>query len=1217
MTVQDIPLLRLDLARALSAEGRCEDALGELRAGLAESQAPDVVVEFRCLAAEVLQKNSQPGAALGEWLEAVALGTEKKTPYAAMAALRLLERASGQKILSQLGRETIGRFDKTTADGGAPLAGRLLRLRLHRLREDGGGLEDLARELISSNELDAETRSMLAIDLAALGLTEDALKILPDDEAPRTVAVRARLLVEAGDYATVKSVALPADPKACRSVLVSQALVHLAEGEHDAAAACVARCPPGEDAEPHLVSVLLALAQNDYDGAKSALNTAATLTADGLDARLLRAQIRLERGETDDIRRGRQLLERLAGPTESGTAREPEWMRLQRAVRSDDERFMFVFTEWAFLRGAPETVDLLSNAAHLRTTYPQDAGMAAHLADLLARRGDTQAAADALDDSVKAWLNVNAYPEASEAATKARGLDEARGRAALSRVFASEARASLSDDADRDVVSALGKAEQAWQLQQDENAATLWAEAALAASYEQSDDGEPRFGDDPLVSALHAVATPPVTAVTAGYRGLLHFRLSQVASTARVARARAAVAWLMVSVLLDTEQRIWWENLAWALGQLDACTCALEVAKGQVRLAEKEPEALWVLLATTLNQYGTPESIAPILRQFHDNDGRPPDDWANALASAQIQAASLTGKLDQLPGLMNEPLPDDVLWSVATRAEALAQIEGPQWRDVLRAAAVGEAKALDHLSAAQHRLILGEFDETIRQCDLAQATGTDEASVDVVRQFVRLMKGRAPSAERHIADYLEHLACPAQLLSYVNIDLLLLSRAAGPGRSPVFSRLRGLALARLEALETVPAADPESELREADKSGVLEALFRLFILQGDAQVPWSFHRHAVDDLAGTLASPGRAAGPDEWSPQALTSAVDQIAEVVLGRAARLCLAQVRLLPETGDPRETLAEATEWMAALADPRDRREAMAIHALLVAIADGTSLAQAVSSTGASGLDEDLSPQQLADVWRGHVPDAGSWWRLCDTLASTLPREELAAVEPTLLGRLSQLCGLTEPEQATDRAPQGVLLGRSLVPDDSSSDWIIFTQFVPALKQRLEERTGCRIPGFRMRFDPVLDDAVTHLLNGVVTEFVRLPPEAHVRTSPRPDGSSDEFGPGQVAKSAEVVTSHLEEWVARHLDRFYSMYDVLYLASTAQVRLANPTELVFWLDAIRGAIAAHCRLPDGDHLAALVHEGRDKALSAEQTTEMLRSALPSWSDPVEESQP
>ena len=435
-------------------------------------------------------------------------------------------------------------------------------------------------------------------------------------------------------------------------------------------------------------------------------------------------------------------------------------MRLQRAVRSDDDRFMFVFTEWAFLRGDPDTVNLLSNAAHLRTTYPQDAEMAAHLADLLARRGDTQAAADALDDSVEAWLNVNAYREASEAATKVRGLDEARGRAALSRVLASEARASLSDAADRDVVSALSKAEQAWQLQQDEDAATLWAEAALAASYEQSDDGEPRFGDDPLVSALHAVATPPVTAVTAGYRGLLHCRLSQVAATARVARARAAVAWLIVSVLLDTEQRTWWENLAWALGQLNACTCALEVAKGQVRLAEKDPEALWVLLATTLNQYGTPESIAPILRQFHDNDGRPPDDWANALAIAQVQAASLTGKLDQLPGLMNEPLPDNVLWSVATRAEALAQIEGPEWRDVLRAAAVGEAKALDHLSAARHRVILGEFDETIRQCDLAQATGTDEASVDVIRQFVRLMKGPGLLAERHVADYLEHLCLP-------------------------------------------------------------------------------------------------------------------------------------------------------------------------------------------------------------------------------------------------------------------------------------------------------------------------------------------------------------------------------------------------------------------------------------------------------------------------
>ena len=578
MIVQDIPSLRLVLARALSDAGRCEDTLDEVRAGLAESHAPDVMAEFRCLAAEVLQNSGQTGAALGEWLEAVALGTEKAASAAA-AALHLLESAPGQKTLSQLDGGTLERFDKAIADDGAPLLARLLGLRLHRLREDGGDLEDLARELSSADKQDDETRSMLGIDLAALGLTADALRILPDDETPRTVAVRARLLVEAGDYATVKSVPLPANPTACRSVLVSQALAYLAEGEHDAAADRLTRCPDGEDAEPHFVTVLLALSRGDYDGAKSALNTAATLTSDNLNARLLRAQIRLERGEAGDIRRGRQLLERLIDPAHNRTAREPEWMRLQRAVRADDERFVFALTEWAFLRHTPDTVDLLTNAGHIRTTYPQDAEMAAHLAELLARRGHTQAAADALAKSSAAWLGVNAYREASEAATRARDLDEARGRVALNLVLVSEARASLSDVASRDPASALEKAEQAWDLQQDEDTAVLRAEAAVFASYERSDDGKPLATDRELVSALSAAAALPLTPTIAAYRGWLHLRLSEVALAARRARGRDAVAWLIVSNLLDPERRVWWEQLAWALGQLDAPTCALEIAR--------------------------------------------------------------------------------------------------------------------------------------------------------------------------------------------------------------------------------------------------------------------------------------------------------------------------------------------------------------------------------------------------------------------------------------------------------------------------------------------------------------------------------------------------------------------------------------------------------------------------------------------------------------
>jgi hypothetical protein len=841
--------------------------------------------------------------------------------------------------------------------------------------------------------------------------------------------------------------------------------------------------------------------------------------------------------------------------------------------------------------------------------------MATHLAELLADQGDTQAACEALDRSVSAWLNASAYHEASQVAARARDLDEARGWAALRRVLVSEARALLWDVANRDATSALAKAKQAWQLQQDEEAATLWAEAATIVSYENPADGEPYGGIDELTSALDAVGTLPLTATTAGYRGFVRLRLSQVASSARRGHARSSVAWLVISVLLDPRQRAWWEQLVWALGQVDARMCALEVARRQLRLAEKEPEALWVMLAATLNQYGTPAAIAPVLSQFQNEDGRSPGDWASALATAQLQAATLAAQLDALPGLISQPpLPDDVLWSVATRAEARALIEAPEWQDALRMAAASEAQALDYGLAARHNLLLGEFDEAVRQCDLAQEVDAGEEAVDVVRQFVRLM-GEDPSAEPRLAHYLGRLKCPAQLLSYVNVDLPIMARTARPGwPAAALSRLRQQALARLDVLEKEPVAVPESELRELDESGVLWMLFRLLLIDDDADVSWSFRRRAVEDLEAALSSPVVAASPQDWSGPDLTSVVSQVAGAFLERAARLCLTEVQLLPENEDARGVLAATRELAAALADSDSRREAMAIGALLVAVTDRTSLAQAVSG---SGLDEDLSPRQLAGIWSTHVPDAGSWWRLRDVLAATLPGDELAAVEPSLLGRLSQLCGLTEPEQAAERPLQGVLLGSSLVPDDSSEQWVLFTQYVPAMKQRIEERTGCYIPGFRMRFDPVRADAVTYLLNGTVTDFVRLPPDAQARTSPRLDGSSDELGPGQVARSAEIVTSLLQEGAVRHLDLLYGPPDVLRLASAVHVSLSNPAELVYWLDAVRGAIAARCRLPGDEQLATLIRKGWESSLPAEQLTEALRADLPSWSDPAEKDQP
>jgi hypothetical protein len=172
------------------------------------------------------------------------------------------------------------------------------------------------------------------------------------------------------------------------------------------------------------------------------------------------------------------------------------------------------------------------------------------------------------------------------------------------------------------------------------------------------------------------------------------------------------------------------------------------------------------------------------------------------------------------------------------------------------------------------------------------------------------------------------------------------------------------------------------------------------------------------------------------------------------------------------------------------------------------------------------------------------------------------------------------------------------------------MFTTCLPRAKSALEEETGRPLPGVGMRYDPVLDDALTYLIEGEVTEFERLPAEAQVRA--RFADGGHELGDHRIRDSAEVVVEHLRTWAARHLHRFYTVYDVVDLAVTTQVPLTSAAQLVFALDTVRAVIAAQRRLPEGDELARILRDGWTSSVPRERMVDELCSTLHPWSVPV-----
>jgi len=1197
MSGSGIAALRLALARALADADRPGEALTEAESGLADASAvgdDSTVAGLHAVAATALTAAGRSKAALQHWLEA-ALRGPGGDPDPAEAALRMLDDPGPGPALARRIDGDLARRVAEAAQAGATLAVRLLGVRLGRLRDELADPAAAMNNLTVPADLSPALRSALVTDLMAVGRIDEAIALLsPDDE--RSVAIGARLLVEAGRFADVLAVAPPANAAAHRSVQVSRALAHVAQGRPDDALAAVDGLTGDGDPEPDLTRIVVALARQVYGGIDHAVARVASVAADAADVRLLRAQVAVERGEPADLRRGSDQLRKLA-PSPDGPA-DPAWLRLQRSVRVDD-RFLVTRALWAAAQRGADALDLLGRAAGTDLTTAQIAELNEVTAALLAERGDGPGSAAALSRTADAQIELGDYERALDALDRARRHDPDADLTAALDSLTTQAEELLDEGDQHDPPRALAVATAAHRLAPTEATTIYLASAAVAASLPDATD--PTWQEAAL-AAVDALARLPLTARRAAVRGWVLYRLADTGDRRRCDRARAGTAWLGVASLLEPGQQSWLELLVWSLGVARLSIAAERVAQ---RLFEQHPDdasAMWAAMATKLNAYGMTAEAAELL-------DRPAfrTEWESVAPAVRLRGATLDGAIEALPGMLDVPADDTLTWVNSVRADAAAVLGLDGWREKVTASAVAQESAGYPAEAARSRLVAGETAAARALFDRAERAGDDPAEMAAMRALCDLAEGRA-DAEPAVAAYLDRLPTIADMLGWTNVILPVLARETPAGAQ--FERLRE----RIAAAAAPDQATAEAaQRRQADPAGTLSALLDLFELDAadaDGDLDRARFETLVERAGDLRATPRRAdlTGWDEPTDEGaveLPTGVDAALAAVLDRAVRR---RVEAITLPGD----LSAAQTYAEVATDPGLRRRAVALAALRLSLASASSLVAAAARLGYVAADPAVPPvDDLVAAWSPNIRDAVGWWRLYDELGA-IPASEREPARAALAARLTELTTAGDPGELIDRTVQGALLGRRLVPADTSDKWVLLSDEIPAVRAGVIERTGVEVPGFRMRYDPTaVDDAVTYLLSGSVAEFTRVRPDSWLVA-----GYDDEIGVLRetgVVQAAAAVAGLFRTWVTAHVaDLIGPSYVMSLLDNVADsdgvpaVEIGEPAQLIFWLDSLRAAVAARRTVADG---AAVV-----RALAAAWAIAPDRrvdwSEFPPWAD-------
>lgn len=353
-----------------------------------------------------------------------------------------------------------------------------------------------------------------------------------------------------------------------------------------------------------------------------------------------------------------------------------------------------------------------------------------------------------------------------------------------------------------------------------------------------------------------------------------------------------------------------------------------------------------------------------------------------------------------------------------------------------------------------------------------------------------------------------------------------------------------------EACRDRLAAEAETWIdRLDDISPGLSAILRLTDPELPATVVMNACQAAASAMAGSDLAP------------VVAPLIEQATERAAEQLVQSCF-QWRLGRGTPDPAGVAL-------ALASDSDVPVSRQVAVLVSAEGAGTALLERL--TGSSPDEQSEAARIIGVAARAAVQNAPELWVLHDQLldgwnddgpAGTLRR----LIHDELTSVLAPLLGSGPPEERQPLSYVVLVIGDDFVPEDTSENWTLFKDLLPAMKQRVRERTGYVMPGVLVRADDRFDSSLWVQINAATVAAQRLPTDGWVAvcTPAEATGRDPLTGRPVVWRKSEprdveswTALEYMVRWVERvmtdNVKNLLNMYDVLWALEGADAAVKN----------------------------------------------------------------
>jgi tetratricopeptide (TPR) repeat protein len=897
------------LASALAAADQPKKALEQLKAALSEPGATPTAAELNLASGQLHAALGSASSAFDAYLRAVhddpALGD------GASAALRLLATAPELALAQETAGAVQAAVSLARADAAAPavasllLAGRLL----HLSGDLAGAAEMLELALARQPGNGTGTVDELVDVLLESGQPERAREIV-DRYQSCGKETECWLLLEERRFDEALDLAARPSEQAHDTQAEAVRLLALTALGRPAEALAATEVPNSADGK--FARLVAFLAQQDYDAAQKAADDAARAVGTEPIALVIRAQVVLEKaghegqppGEYESIREARRSLKRVrraAGDDPEAGARvlRHRWMRLQRAVRSAEDRFHYALAEAivALDTDIASRRSAVANCPTAATTFVQDAALCELAVKVLDTDLDSPAdQAQAYDDAAMAFDRI--------------------------------------DETDR----AREFAERSTELLPNLRARTALADLAWRASYSQTIEEPARLAHlEKALQLLDGDGSLPVgTGSQPGYlRGLLLARRAELGGGDGGWRSLP----YLLAAALASDDGIRWANLASVLTDLHARACALACADRAQKLSTDSPFAQETYIAAEVNFLADPDRTAQAVDAFHLTD-----EYASWCAVIKLMVAALNMRKQEVRELLPLASQRQDSWGRWTvfQAELLIGDLDPASEKLVAFADELEKQGTDLTALSEVRRFLGQLDasdEAITRAEQSAVTPPSARTVARHRAEAALLRDPAGGGEAELARLLRDEIASTQLLNAINVNLPLLDLQT-PKVRPATARLRRIAKARLREVQRKPARLTEDFALAEDRTDRAPLTRQLLDLTGLLVASdWTL----LAERVGTLDVSQAAADGDDF----LAEALGEAKRAVVSQIARAIADRFMTLAVGGD---TVAAATAYQAGTEIQSEPSFPAEVAAALSSVADYRPLMAALDVIGES---------------------------------------------------------------------------------------------------------------------------------------------------------------------------------------------------------------------------------------------------------------------------